>query len=530
MYGMSDSHKTIFQSVKHFLSGTLISRVSGLGRDVAMAFTFGTNPAIAALMVAFRFAHLFRRLLGEGALQSAFIPKFEEVRKKDETRAMKFFGDVTMMLSLVLLIIVILSVIGLGLGYYFSVSPGVQEILFLTLILMPSLFFICLYGLNSSLLQCEKIYFIPSVSPVAFNIVWITGTLLLIPFTPEESVPWLAGFIVVACAAQWLMTVPATWSILRKYRSSLSLKGIVSLDVKRFLTPLFLSIAGVAASQVNNALDPLFARYADAEGPAYLWYAIRLEQLPLSVFGIALSSALLPPLSRAAKREDMTAYRSFLSVATHRCILFVTPMVFAYIVAGDTCVNLIFGYGDFGLESITHTVYSLWAYTLGLLPTALVLIMAPAFYALDDYRFPAILTAVSVLLNVILNSVFVLYLGWGAAAVALATSISSWGNYFMLSYVLYRKIGRRESEHLWPMVSKILLACLAGSVLVIALDSFLYGENGMVLILSGQPLLIPDTFFQKLARYLLEATVFAAPVVSCWVLELKRPQKELVSL
>jgi putative peptidoglycan lipid II flippase len=526
---MKDSSKTIFQSVKQFLTGTLISRASGLLRDVSMAFTFGTSGAIAALMVAFRFAHLFRRLLGEGALQSAFIPKFEEIRKEDEARAVKFFSDVTVMLSLALCGIVLLCMGGLGLCYRYTSSSDVREILFLTLILMPSLFFICLYGLNSALLQCEKIYFIPSVAPLAFNVIWITGTIFLLPFTPEKAVPWLAGFIVLACAGQWLMTVPMTWKILKKYRSFPSFSGVFSFDVKRLFTPLLLSIAGVAATQVNNALDPLFARYADAEGPAFLWYAIRLEQLPLSVFGIALSSALLPPLSRAAKRGDLRSYRSFLSLSVHRCILFVTPMVFAYWVAGDTCVNLIFGYGDFGGESVVYTTQSLWAYILGLVPTALILIIAPAFYALDDYRLPAVLTAIAVVLNIVLNSLFVLYLGMGAAAVAFATSVSSWVNLTMLGYALHRKVGFTLDHNISVMIPKMLVACFFGSFLVVAVDTWLFSGSGMLMILSGEPFEISLTFSKKMTRFLVEASAFSLPVVSYWMLELKSLREEIVS-
>lgn len=520
---MKDSNATIFKSLASFLSGTLISRVSGLLRDVAMAYVFGTSSAIAALMVAFRFAHLFRRLLGEGALQSAFIPKFEEIRKEDEARAMKFFCGVTVSLAFVLFVIVLLCMAGMICGYCISFSPETQEIFFLTLILLPSLFFICLYGLNSALLQCEKQYFIPSAAPVAFNIVWLAGTLLVLPFTPEEGVLWLAGCIVFACIAQWAMTLPSTCKIMKKYHSYPSLSGLFSLDVKRLFGPLFLAVAGVAATQVNNALDPLFARYVDAEGPAFLWYAMRLEQLPLSLFGIALSSALLPPLARAAKRGDTIAYRNFLSLAIHRCILFVTPMAFAFWVAGDSCVNLIFGYGDFGADSVAYTAQSLGAYAVGLIPTALVLIMAPAFYALDEYRLPALSTATAVLLNIALNSLFTFVLGWGAAAVALATSISSWGNFLMLSIRLQKMAVFAIDRRLYRMTVNIVLASLASSLLVVAGDAFFFGGNGMFVILANHPLEMPSMFSEKLTRFLVEALLFALPVTLCWWRELRMP-------
>ncbi len=137
---MQDTNKTIFHSAKRFLSGTLISRFTGLFRDVAMAFAFGTHGSIAALMVAFRFAHLFRRLLGEGALQMAFVPQFETLRKEDPNRALKFFRDLSVALSLALLIIITIAIGLLSATYLYSdFSQGTKEIILLTAILMPSL-------------------------------------------------------------------------------------------------------------------------------------------------------------------------------------------------------------------------------------------------------------------------------------------------------------------------------------------------------------------------------------------------------
>lgn len=487
---MSDTSKTIVRSASFFLSGTFLSRVSGLLRDVAMAFAFGTSSSIAALMVAFRFAHLFRRILGEGAMQSAFIPKFEEMRRESKKRALQFFCDLALLLSLALFLLTLAAVAALFFAYRWVASQGAKEILFLTIILMPSLFFICLYGLNSALLQCEKIYFLPSAAPVAFNLVWVAGTLLFSPYGAEEATLYLAGAIAIACGAQWLMTLPAVLQIVKGEGALFSLKTLfrnrgVSDDILQLLTPLSLGIAGVAAAQVNSALDPLFARIADPEGPAYLWYAMRLQQLPLSLFGVAFSSALFPPLARAAKKGDSASFRYFLALAVKRCTLFILPATFAYFALAESCVSALFGIGDFGSRSILCTSKALTAYSAGLLPSCLVILLAPAFYALGDYRTPALATAASVALNCSLNSLFVIGLGLGASAVALATSIAAWLNFAILFALLSRRCGAFLGSEEWILAIRAAAVSLLSAAAASVVDGSLFAEAPKLLRLAA---------------------------------------------
>ena len=275
----------------------MLSRITGMLRDMALAFAFGTQGSLAAFLTAFRLSHLLRRILGEGALQTAFIPHFEEIRQHNPEQAFRFFRDLAASLAflLSLIILVVMAILG-SLLWQGNLTEGNREITFLTLLIMPSLLFICLYGTNASLLQCEKSYFTSSVAPVAFNGVWILAVGCLSHTAAASAMPWLAGAITLACLGQWLVTVPKTWAIVRKLgmNSLWSSIQFFSPNVRRLGKPLLLGVVGVAASQVNNALDAIFARYADLEGPAFLWYSIRVQQLPLALFGIAISGALLP--------------------------------------------------------------------------------------------------------------------------------------------------------------------------------------------------------------------------------------------
>lgn len=439
---MKDTIQTIRRSSRRFFSGTLLSRFTGMFRDISMAYVFGTQPSIAAFMVAFRFAHLLRRLFGEGALQSAFIPEFEALRHQSEQRAFSFFRALTLALSLLLVVL-----IGIGSGilaaflWWGHLTSANYEIVFLTLLMLPSLLFICLFGLNISLLQCEKSYFIPSVAPVAFNGIWIASVFYLRETSADQAMPWLAIGVVIACFCQWFLTVPQTWkSLSRTPFSSLwpSLRSALP-DLRLLFKPLALGMLGVAASQINNAIDSLYARFAEAEGPALLWYAIRIQQLPLALFGIAIGGAVLPPLSRARKAQRWDEYYHFLHDALYRTWIFMLPLTAALFIMGDTGVNFLYGRGDFGPHSVVQTTYCLWAYGIGLIPSAFVLILAPASYSQSNYKLPAIASFVTMLLNLFLNTLFIMGLGWGAISVAFATSLSAWVNFFILGWNLSKK-------------------------------------------------------------------------------------------
>lgn len=484
-----DSVHTIFRSAKHFFAGTLFSRITGMLRDMSMAFAFGTGGSVAAFFIAFRFANLLRRLFGEGALQTAFVPSFEKLRSDNPQLAGQFFYNLSALLVTVLSIISFFVIGGITLYlYYGSPSEDNREILFYTALMQPCLLFICLYGLNSSLLQCEKNYFTPGIAPAAMNCIWILGVLGLWTFTAEEAMPWLSGIVVTAFVGQWLLTIPNTRSFLKKYDLKNAWKNLslFSPEIKTLFPALFFGMTGVAAEQINSAIDPIFARYADIEGPALLWYAIRIQQLPLAIFGIAIASALLPPLSRAIKAKDITTYQYFLEFGLRRTIALMLPITGALWMIGETYIALLYGYGDFNAESIKGTTECLWAYSFGLIPMTLILVLAPAFYAQNQYRLTTRASIYCILLNIILNVIFILGMGLGAASVALATSISAWANMAQLGLGLSKQLNiKLPTSFLYSIfkgIAATTAACLAtwglhfyplpGVFLRAAVDSF----------------------------------------------------------
>lgn len=491
--------QSIGRSAFSFFSGTALSRLSGLARDVSMAFCFGSSPVIAAFFVAFRFSNLIRRLFGEGILSSGFVPHFETLRKENPKEALGLFCSLQRSLGKNLACLICLLEIVLYSAYKSSGS----SIFFLTMLMLPGIFFICLFGLNMALLQCEKYFFLSGIAPVAFNFVWICAVWLLKDQQETKAVVGLSAVIILAFFMQWLMTMPRILKILRE---KLSLKECFSKNVfsgklSSLFKPLLLSVVGLSAVQVNSALDGVFAYFASEEGPAYLWYAIRLQQLPLALFGIALSSALLPPLSRSIASGDFSRFQELLRFAIKRSFSLMLPCTFGIFALGFCSINLLYGRGHFTLDATAQTTLCLWGYGIGLVPSVFSLLLAPAFYAQKDYLTPMKAALLSVVLNIILNSLFVFWFSWGAFSIALATSLAAFANCAYLALVLSKKIGPLFNPSVLLSCAKTAACGLIALVVTFFLGHFLLGDPTLALLQQKSFSLLP-LFSESLLHFI----------------------------
>lgn len=506
-----DSQAGVSQAILRFFSGTFLSRITGLGRDVAMAAAFGSSASVAALMMAFRFSHLLRRLLGEGALQTAFIPYFEKLRGEYPTDAFRFFRDLRASLIVLLVVLIALGEIGLiATLYRGGLTPENREIYLLTSLMLPSLLFICLFGIDVALLQCENRFFIPGAAPVAFNLVWIAGVLIFWKSSPNVAMIGLSVAIVIACLSQWMMTSPSVYGILRDNGAKgWTRPGLFSEHVRALIWPLFLGTVGVGASQINNALDYVYARYADPSGPAYLWYAIRLEQMPVGLFGVALSGALLPALSRVVRSGDLLRYQELLLFSLQKAIGWMVPISFATGVMGIAAVDLVYARGGFDGLSVSGTVWCLWGYALGILPSVVIMVLAPALYAQGNYRSPMIASALSVVVNIALNALFIFVWNFGAFSVALATSLAACFNCFCLMVFLKGVSPFLSFRPLLLFFFKVTLISAAASGAVVLSYRWL-GDPTLSLVLNGEFVWSHSTLKEQAVRLLMEGGIFAS--------------------
>lgn len=502
-----DTTQTILRSVRHFFAGTILSRFSGLLRDMTMAICFGAQPEIASFMVAYRFANLLRRLFGEGNLQSGFVPHFETLRKRSEKAAFCFYRDAVYSLSTILFFIIL----GMEIALWWSVKflpADWREIGELTMWMAPGLLFICLSALNASLLQCQKKYFASAIAPVLFNVVWMICAFVSARLVLSEAVHFLSMGITFAFAVQWGVTA---MRVRKEVRAHLGWKErirpcLFSLEWRNIVKPMTFGIAGVGAMQINSALDALFARIADLSGPIYLWYSIRVQQLPLALFGIALSGALLPPLSRAMSEGNADRYRELLSHSMRWAATFMISCCFALFVLGASGLNILYGRGQFSSADLQKTLYCLWAYSLGLVPTAFVLLLAAGSYAKKTYGLPALSSLISVGTSAVLNAIFVFGFHWGAISVALSTSASAWLNFAILLR------GTVIEPGFWKHFMKVTLAASMAAALSLYCSQWL--GDVTTKITQGDPLLFPRSFSQQAIQFFTMGSLFLGSLLA----------------
>lgn len=484
---------------KRFFSGTLLSRISGMGRDLMMAYAFGDHPSVAAFMVAFRLSNLFRRLLGEGPLQSAFIPYFEGLRVQDSAKATDFFRKLIGFITVLLVfLIVIVEVALFSILSFCNLSEGSVEILLLSSLLFPGLLFICLYGFNISLLNCYDSFFIPSIAPLICNVIWILAALFLMNLDTTVAMNHLAKWVVVGYLGQWLFTLPLTLRFVSSFwKDWFSIR--FSSEIKSLVKSFSLGAIGVGAMQINAFADAVFARYADIRGPIYLWYSIRLEQLALAIFGILCISTVTPSLSRAIKSNQMDFAKNLFSLSYKRIIIILTPCTFAMLALGLSGVNLLYGYGNFSETAVYKTAYCLFAYALSLLPSVFIMLYSAIYYAKGNFHTPMILSVLSVIINLILNAVFVFIFQFGAISTAIATSIAAWINCFLL----FQRVDQMgwKTEFSLSRIFGVVCASLFAFVVTVGADHFLFGIG----LLSQN---LPLDLSTKMICFSVEAVVF----------------------
>lgn len=509
--------------IKLFFSGTLLSRISGMLRDFVMIFAFGDHPSVAAFMVAFRLSNLFRRLIGEGPFQSAFIPYFEGIRIQDPTRAMFFFRKLTSFVVALLIVLIAISEVGLWVAKsHFGLSEGNLEIINLIAWLLPGLLFICLFGLNISLLQCNDSFFIPSFAPFVCNSIWILGALFLRFQEPKAAMITLVKFVDIGFFGQWLITMPLTL----KY-ASFGLKEWLNFkiptEIKGLARSCALGALGVGAVQINAFVDTLFARYADLKGPVYLWYSIRLEQLALAIFGIACVTTVVPRLSRAIKNEDITTAISYFSFSFKRILAVMIPCTFAIFVLGGPSINLLYGRGLFSEHAVLQTTFCLWSYAVGLIPTTMAILFSALFYARNDFLTPTLASLATIAVHLLLNVFFIFGLGLGAISTALSTSVSAWGNFWLLRY-LSKKNGWKPN---YPMIKTIQLGFVSiFAAFTVTITNYLFSHPINVPFMSNN-VLFSRNFTDQIICFVSPLAFF---IIGLWICAFFTKNQDLLEL
>ena len=481
------SERRLLKSTAVVSAGTSISRILGFVREMLMAWLFGTSLAKSAFDVAFKLPNLFRRLFGEGALSAAFVPVFTGTLEKDGLEeANRFAGNIAGMLGTALVAIVLGGILLISVVLRF---PGLGErasvVLPLLRIMLPYTFFICLVALCMGMLNSFHHFAVPALTPVLLNVVWISVLLFMCPRfgeTPQEQIHAVAWGILLAGAVQLAVQIPA---LLRH-----SLRPVLSFAwrdarVTRVLLLMGPAAVGMGVHQLNAVVDSLLALVVGSWAPAALTYAERLIYLPMGVFATALSTVLLPTFSRQAARGRQHEITAVMSLSLRCMTLLMVPAAVGLIVLAEPVVRLVFVRGEFDAESTMFTVRALWFYAPGLVVFSIYKILVPAFYAMQDTRTPVRVGVRVVLLNFVLNVIFILTWprGFKHAGLACASVLASAINCLVLGRILSKTAGDVEWGRLAQTFLKSLLA--AGLMAVAAYFAHGWLENALGLSMSN---------------------------------------------
>ncbi len=444
---------------------TAASRILGFVRDMLIAALAGTGPVADAFFVALRLPNLFRRLFGEGAFNAAFVPEFTGLHANAGQHAAQRFAEEALSLMLVALSLfaifgeifmpAIVDVLAPG----FRMIPG-KEMLVVVLarITFPYLVFICLAALFGGLLNSLGRFAAAAASAVVFNAVIIAAMLLLGPFVPTIGHA-LAWGVTASGMLQLALLVAATRRaglVLRLRRPRFT------PDMRRLLRLMGPGLVGAGATQLNLAVDTIIISWLPPGSASLLNYADRVNQLPLGVIGTALGTALLPLLSRQARSGDAEGAQETLNRAIEMCLALTLPAAFALVAAGDPIMLALFSRGAFTSASAQLAAQSLAGYAVGLPAFVLLKVLVPAFFARGDTRTPMRVALGAIVLNLVLNLLFMVPLRH--VGPALATSLAAWANVSALAVLLIRRRWFTADRRLHRRIPRMVLAAGAMTV------------------------------------------------------------------
>lgn len=446
---------------------TLVSRLLGMVRDILTAGFFGTSTALSAFFVAFQIPNLFRKLLGEGALTAAFVPVFTEYQEKRGVEA--GWRAASIIFSLTALVLGAIVVIGFLLIWLiigtFALEDRFLLILRLLRVMLPYLFFICLVGLSMGVLNSFRHFAVPAFSPVILNLVWIAALFLLCPRfgdDPGRRIFGLAIGVLIGGAIQLGVQIPV---LRRKGFPFRFIPDWRDPAVRRITLLLGPGIVGFAVFQINSAVDQFLAMVIGGGAPAVLFFANRLVQFPLGVFGLAFATAILPVMSRLMARGEKAEFIGAFSHGLRNVLLITVPAAAGLIVLRRPIVALIYQRGAFDLDSAAAVSWALLWYSLGLPAFAALKIITQGFYSCQDTRTPVKVGFAAMLLNLGLN-LAVVFTPWLRAhfregGLALSTSVAALVNAGTLYWIFRRRLGAIRGRELLVFLARLLPATLA---------------------------------------------------------------------
>jgi len=439
---------------------TGVSRVAGFVRDVLMASVLGAGVIADAFFVALKLPNFFRRITAEGAFSVAFVPLYSEVLTKDgRTEADRFASQAFMMMLLILSVVTLVG--GVFMPYVIAViTPGFDTqgerymaAVEFSRITFPYLLLMSLTALLGGVLNALNRFAPFAFAPVLFNVCLIGALLLNGLF--ENAGYALSYGIVVAGVLQ------LAWLYFCARREGVRLRVVVPrfegriTEVFRLMGP---GVIGAGVMHINLFVDLILASFLGSGSISYLYYADRLNQLPLGMVGIAVGTALLPMLSKAMAGADHEKARALFNKALEVCLMLALPAAVALAVMPEALISTLFERGEFVASDTQATVSVLMSYAVGLPAYICIKVFSSAHWARKDTKTPVKIAMIGTVANIALSIALIPFIG--VVGIALATGLTGWLQFVMHVRALRDHVSVGFDKKVMVSVVKIVLACV----------------------------------------------------------------------
>ncbi len=471
---------------------TALSRFAGFFRDVLMAAILGAGPASDALMVALRLPNHFRAIFAEGAFTAAFVPRYTAAATKhgialsspasqfaNDVFAWQFLAQIILLAAALAFMPQIIALLAPG----FADDPAQFDLaVALTRITFPYLICVAIVTQYSAMLNAIQHFKAAAAAPIFLSLAMIT-TLLLADYFSSPVHAAAVGILVAGFLELFLLQVAGA-------RAGLSLRLHLprwGKKMREFFRALGAATIGSGSVQIGLFVDTIIASFLTAGNLTSLYYADRINQLPMGIVGVALGTVLLPEMSaRLAAGEERAA-----SVSQNRAIvlglLLALPCVAAFVLMPDTIMRALFARGAFGDQAADISAMALFAYGLGLPAFILLRCVVPSFYARRDTATPVRATILGVVCNIAMKFVLVWGLSFGVMGLALGTSFGAWVNLIVLVWLARKRgvlVATPELTRAITPVAIIVVLVVAGIIAGLEIGTILL-EGGAYLVEEG---------------------------------------------
>jgi len=479
------------------------SRLMGVVREQIFAYMFGSTMFAEAFLTAFRIPNLLRDLFAEGALSTAFTTTFTKTYTKEGPDAAWHLAR--LVLSALTLVLGVICVIGVFCApqIVYGISPGFVHVpgkfeltVRLTQLMFPFILFVSLAAAVMGMLNARHVFGIPASASTVFNIVSIVaGAGLALWFEPQSDwhhphfgeaavFGWTFG-VLIGGLAQLGMQLPSLWQVGFNFRGGLNFRDSGLYTVLLLMVPS--AIAG-SAVQVNVAVNSQFASHIPG-AQSWLYYAFRLMQLPIGIFGVAIATVTLPAVARQHALDDLKAFGKTVEDALRFGFYLTLPASVGLAAIAQPVIQLIYEHGTFTARNTQDTALALQAYTIGLAGYTGIKILVPCFYAMQPPRLerrpgesivgillrlilftPARVSLTGIALNLVLCYIFFYLCGLRQVGLAMATGGVAVLNFLQLVHAIQKKIDLGSPGEWLSFFARVTVATLACGCVVLAGD------------------------------------------------------------